>query len=141
MTPCLATNRVEYSILAAVLDFTPTGLRVFRHHCVGIDFSPSSIRHARERAAARNLSSQYLHEEIRTAEYGTGHHLVMQLFGEFNVFRHEEIVDMLARAYHALVRRGTLLLEPHTFHAVRAMEKGTAVWSSADYGLFSLKPH
>ena len=111
------------------------------HQCVGIDFSPSSIRHARERAAARNLSSQYLHEDIRTAEYGTSHHLVMQLFGEFNVFRHEEIIDMLARAYHALVRGGTLLLEPHTFHAVRAIGQGTAVWSSAEYGLFSAKPH
>jgi len=32
-------------------------------------------------------------------------------------------------------------LEPHTFLAVRAIGQGTAVWSSADYGLFSLKTH
>ena len=32
-------------------------------------------------------------------------------------------------------------MEPHTFHAVRTMGQGTAVWSSADYGLFSPKPH
>ena len=68
-----------------------------------------------ERAGARNLSCEYIHDDIRTADYGTGYQLVMLLFGEFNVFRHEEIADILGRAYHSLALGGVLLLEPHTF--------------------------
>jgi cyclopropane fatty-acyl-phospholipid synthase-like methyltransferase len=111
------------------------------HQCVGIDFSPASIRYARERASARNLSSEFIQEDIRTADYGDDYQLVMLLYGEFNVFRHEEIRDMLNRAYHSLARGGTLLLGPHTFEAVREMGHQTPTWDSSLYGLFSEQPH
>jgi cyclopropane fatty-acyl-phospholipid synthase-like methyltransferase len=111
------------------------------HRCVGIDFSPASIRYARERAEARNLSSEFIEEDIRTADYGTDYQLVMLLYGEFNVFRHEEIANMLKRAYHSLARGGTLLLEPHTFEAVREMGHQPSTWDSSQYGLFSEHPH
>ena len=111
------------------------------HQCVGIDVSPASIEYARERAAARNLSCEYIHEDIRTADYGMGYQLVMLLFGEFNVFRHEEIADILGKAYHSLARGGILLLEPHTFQAVKEMGAEEPTWRSSQYGLFSEHPH
>jgi len=111
------------------------------HQCVGIDISPVSVEYARERAAARNLSCEYIHDDIRVADYGTGYQLVMLLFGEFNVFRREEIADILGKAYYSMARGGVLLLEPHTFRAVKEMGHEEPIWHSSQYGLFSEHPH
>jgi SAM-dependent methyltransferase len=111
------------------------------HRCLGIDFSPAAIQHARERAAARDLPCEYIHQDIRAASYGTGHQLAMLLFGEFNVFRREEIANILTKAYQSLDPGGVLLLEPHTFAAVKEMGQETPTWSTSPHGLFSNDPH
>ena len=48
----------------------PSRLASLGHRCLGIDFSPAAIQHARERAAARDLPCEYIHQDIRAASYG-----------------------------------------------------------------------
>ena len=111
------------------------------HECAGIDFSPASIAYAREQARAEGLHCTYLQHDIRTAEYGTGYGLVMLLFGEFNVFRPAEAQAIVRQAHQALDEGGLLLLEAHTFAAVRDIGQQPRSWYSAPSGLFSERPH
>ena len=108
------------------------------HACMGIDFSPASIRYAREHAPAQ---CSYLQEDIRTAEYGQGYDLVMSIFGEFNVFKPADARTILRKAWQALAENGRLLIEPHTFAAVHAIGMGSSAWYSSPHGLFSDRPH
>jgi SAM-dependent methyltransferase len=111
------------------------------HRCVGIDFSPASIAYAREQAEAARLNCTYIQQDIRTADYGDEYGLVMSIFGEFNVFRPEEARGILEKACRALVPKGFLLLEPHTFEAVVKIGEEPSSWYSAQKGLFSEAPH
>jgi SAM-dependent methyltransferase len=111
------------------------------HECVGIDFSPASIAYARESAKAENLHCTYQHEDIRLAEYGTGYGLIMQIFGELNVFTSEDAHRILKKAYQALDENGLLVLEPHTLEAVRRIGEQPPSWYSSSSGLFSDRPH
>jgi SAM-dependent methyltransferase len=111
------------------------------HRCVGIDFSPASIAYATDMAKEEGLECKYIHEDIRTADYGGGYGLVMLVFGEFNVFRPEEARKILEKAHRALVPNGLLLLEPHTLEAVVELGEKPPSWYSADKGLFSDEPH
>lgn len=111
------------------------------HECVGIDFSPASIAYAGESAREENLRCSYLHDDIRLADYGTGYGLVMQIFGEINVFSPQDARKILKKAHQALAKNGLLLLEPHTVEVVRTMGEQPSSWYSAGGGLFSARPH
>jgi hypothetical protein len=91
--------------------------------------------------AAEGLACRYLHEDIRTAEYGAGYGLAMLLYGEFNVFCPADARAILHKAEAALAEGGKLLLEPHTAAAVRAMGERGARWYTASQGLFSAQPY
>ncbi len=111
------------------------------HECVGIDFSPSSIAYARSRAQDGQLHCAYIHQDLRTADYGAGYGLAMSIYGELNVFRPAEAETILRRAYQSLTADGKLLLEVHTFEVVRRIGMQSPSWYSADSGLFSDRPH
>lgn len=111
------------------------------HECIGIDFSPASINYATEQAGKEKLNCTYLHEDIRKADFGTGFDLAMLIFGELNVFRPVEAKAILNKSNHALGKDGILLLEPHSFGAVRKIGKQSSSWYSAKSGLFSDQPH
>ena len=111
------------------------------HDCVGIDYSPVSIAYARELSVGEGLRCTYVQGDIRTTEYGMGYGLVMLIFGEFNVFRPTDAQAILVKAYCALVDGGAVLLEPHTYAAVRDMGETPTSWYSTDRGLFSDWPH
>jgi SAM-dependent methyltransferase len=111
------------------------------HDCVGIDYSPASIAYAIEQANKGNLRCTYLHQDIRTAEYGKGFGLAMLIYGEFNVFRPADARKILQKAYRALASKGLLLLEPHTFVAIRKIGKQGTSWYSSKNGLFSDSPY
>ena len=68
------------------------------HNCVGIDYSPASITYAKNTANKESLDCTYLHQDIRTAEYGMGFGLVMLIYGEFNVFKPNDTREILQRA-------------------------------------------
>ena len=111
------------------------------HRCVGIDFSPASMEYAKEQAASENLSCGYLHADIRFTEYGFGYGLAMLIFGEFNAFKPSDAAHILAKAHAAMDEGGVLLLEAHTYEAVREFGLRPASWYSAESGLFSDSSH
>ena len=111
------------------------------HECVGIDYSPASIAYAVQEAAKENLQCSYVHQDIRQAEYGTGFELVMLIFGELNIFRSADARAILRKAYRALAHDGMLLLEPHTFDAVREIGNKQPAWYTSEAGLFSDQPY
>ena len=111
------------------------------HECVGIDYSPASIKYAAEQAGKEGLWSRYLHEDMRKAEFGDGYDMVMLIYGELNVFRGVEAAAILKKANHALCEGGIVLVEPHSFGAVKKIGEQAASWYSTESGLFSDKPH
>ena len=111
------------------------------HSCVGIDYSPASIEHARQAASAAEAACTYLCEDIRAAEFGTGYGLVTILYGEINVFRPEDVDALLSKAAEALAPGGWLLLEPSTAAAVESFGRAPRHWSTKREGLFSASPH
>jgi SAM-dependent methyltransferase len=111
------------------------------HTCVGIDYSPAAIAHARSEAAARRLACQYHHADIRDADYGAGFGPALLIYGEFNVFSRRDAARILAKVNDALDDGGLLVLEPHTFDAVRRMGEAGTAWHTAARGLFAATPH
>ncbi len=111
------------------------------HECVGIDYSPAAIAYAKEQAGRESLAYTYVHEDVRKAEYGSGFGLAMLIFGEFNVFPRADARRILEKAREALADDGMVVLEPHTFDAVRGRGKEPASWYSSEGGLFSEEPH
>lgn len=94
-------------------------LAALGHDCKGIDFSPASIDYARQQAASQQGKCTYMQGDIRQADYGSDHDLVMLIFGEFNTFKPDDARLILTKAYAALKAGGRLLIEPHTFAAVK----------------------
>lgn len=111
------------------------------HRVTGIDFSPASIRHAREIAASEDLDLTYEHGDIRTAPYGDAFDLAMLIYGELNVFRREDALAILTKTRAALVPGGWLIIEPHTFDAVHSRVDSPQSWYAVPSGLFSDRPH
>lgn len=111
------------------------------HSCHGIDFSPASIRYARETASQLGLACVYTHQDVRQADFGTGYDLAMMIFGEFNVFKPADAAGILDKASRALKAGGKILLEVHTQVAVKHLGSGRGEWSSAQSGLFLPRPH
>jgi len=116
-------------------------LAALGHRCVGVDVSPASIAFARARAATAGERLRYVEGDVRSADLGRGYGLVMMLFGELNTLPRADAAALLRRAHAALAGGGTLLLEPHTEEAVRAIGREPATWSTAASGLFSDAPH
>lgn len=112
------------------------------HRCTGIDYSPASIAYARARATEEQLACTYIEKDLRKANFGDNQYeFVMLLYGEFNIFRPIHIRKILEKANRALVESGTLLLEPHTFDAVRAIGQRANTWYTASTGLFGEEAH
>jgi ubiquinone/menaquinone biosynthesis C-methylase UbiE len=111
------------------------------HDCVGIDYSHASIEYAKKQADKENLRCKYVCDDIRLAEYGTGFGLVMLIYGEFNIFRPSDARKILKKAYNALNPGGLILIEPHTFIAVKQIGQEKSFWYSCKNGLFSDNPY
>jgi SAM-dependent methyltransferase len=111
------------------------------HTCRGIDFSPASIRYATEQAAQEKLACEFILQDVRRAEYGTGYGLAMFIYGEFNVFKPADAMSILRKMYDALLPGGALLLEPSPYDAIEEIGHGRATWSSQQHGLFSDQPY
>jgi SAM-dependent methyltransferase len=117
------------------------------HTCVGIDYSPASIRYAREYAEKvhitlqSSLPSTFIEQDIRKAGFGEGFDLALFIYGEFNVFNPLDANHIIDKVHNALKPKGQLLLEVHRYEAVQRIGLETATWYSAEKALFSEKPH
>jgi SAM-dependent methyltransferase len=111
------------------------------HQCVGIDYSPASIAHARQEAECDHLEIEYIEEDIRSASFGAAFDLVMLLFGEFNVFSRQDAAYLLSKAFDALLPGGQILLEAHTHASLLPDPQARNTWFTSSGGLFSPSPH
>lgn len=111
------------------------------HSCFGIDYSPASIAYARQQASELDLACTYEDSDVRSADYGAGHALIMMVYGEINVFQRGDALKILQKALTALAPGGVLVLEPHTFEAIQQRGTTPPKWSSSPGGLFSESPH
>ena len=93
-------------------------LALLGHECSGIDYSPASIAYARRHAEQAGLRICYVLEDMREAEYGSNCDLLMQVYGEFNVFRLHDAELILSKCFSALADGGSLLLEVSTFDEI-----------------------
>lgn len=109
--------------------------------CTGIDFSPASVSYARAQAYEQRLDCQYIEGDVRTTAFGTGFGLAMFIYGELNVFCPQDARLILQKTYAALDKDGMLVLEPHTFLAVKAEGQNPPTWYSSSSGLFSESPY
>jgi len=121
--------------------FYTSRLTSLGYKCKGIDFSPASIDYAKEQAEKAGQEIDYLTEDIRTAEYGEGYGLAMMVYGEFNVFKKEDIRAVLKKAYDSLEDGGVFIAEPHRFEAVKSFGEAAPSWYSSESMLFSDDPH
>lgn len=113
------------------------------HQCMGIDFAPESIRYAQAAATDEGLSCTYQLQDVRETEYGVGYGLVMMVFGQLNVFRRDDALSILKKAFAALSPGGWILLEPQRFSTVERAGQAPPSWYSCAEGdgLFSERPH
>ena len=111
------------------------------HRCVGIDFSPASIDYAREQAVSEDLPCDYIHADIRSAEYGSGFGFAMLSSGNSTSSVRRTPRVSSEKAHSALEEGGMLLLEAHTNQAVLDFGSRPASWYASEGGLFSESPH
>lgn len=109
--------------------------------CVGMDFSPASIRHARDTGAAADLSCRFVLADLREETFGVGFDLVTMIYGQFNVFPRHRAMEVLSKAHAALAPGGRLLLELQSATLIQKGGESGPSWYSAPSGLFSEKPH
>lgn len=108
------------------------------YECTGIDFSPASIEYAQEKIGG---GANLILGDIRETGFGTGFDIATMIYGEFNVFSPAECREILLKANSALVAGGKLLLEVHTFNAVKRIGEAPDGWYKEKTGLFSPNPH
>jgi SAM-dependent methyltransferase len=108
---------------------------------VGIDFSPASIRHAKETAVAEGLSCTFHRADVRDGLFGEDFDLVMMIYGQINVFPRDQGLEILKNARLALKPGGALLLEVQSLEHIRKGGEAGPSWYSAETGLFSSEPH
>lgn len=122
------------------------------HHVTGIDYSPASIDRARSPMPSPRpvepadlARCSFHHADLRQLpDYTFGsakYHLIMMLYGEFNVFCPDHIRLILERSAQALVPGGILLLEPQTYTAVQQTGTQLPFWAQATQSVFSDSPH
>lgn len=121
--------------------FYTSRLTSLGYRCKGIDFSPASIEYAKEQARKAGQEIDYVTEDIRTADYGEGYGLAMMIYGEFNVFKKEDIRAVLKKAYNSLEEGGVFIAEPHGYEAIKSFGEEAPSWYSSESMLFSDKPH
>ena len=115
------------------------------HRCLGIDFSPAAIEHARAVAKDEGLPCRYRLADLRDGgfadETGAPFDLALLISGELDVFPPEDAASILAEVGRVLRPGGALVLEVHEPATVRSKEERPATWSAHESGLFSAKPH
>ncbi len=109
--------------------------------CLGIDIGPASIEYAVAQARALADRCHYVQGDLREADFGTNYDLVMFLFGDFNPFPREQALEILRRCSVSLAPGGRVLLEVHSYEAIRDRGLSPTRWTAHESAVFSDSPH
>ena len=109
--------------------------------CVGVDFSPASVLHARSEAEKAALPCQYHLEDLVAADLGGSFDLALLIFGELNSFPPADAKTILANTRRAVDPSGALVLEVASEHQVRSLGGQPSTWFGARQSVFSDDPH
>ena len=107
----------------------------------GVDFSPASIRYARELAIQKGVTEtcQFIEQDIREADYaGADFDAALFLYGQLAVFPREEALSLLKNAADALGENGRLLIE--LLNQDKVDKKNSTWWYTDDTGLWGDAP-
>jgi SAM-dependent methyltransferase len=115
-------------------------LATMGHTCRGIDISPASIDYAGQ-SSRHTDRCDYILGNILDVDFGTEFDLVLLIYGEFNVFPRPDADVILEKSLAALKSDGQVLIEPHTFTAVKQTGATGNSWYASVRGLFSDQPH
>jgi SAM-dependent methyltransferase len=109
----------------------------------GIDFSPASVRYAREQAAQQGVTGlcRFIQADVRAElprQAGLAYDAATFIYGQLAVFTRAEAAALLAAAAQALRPSGRLALELLDFE--RIDKKPSTWWFSDDAGLWGDAP-
>lgn len=107
----------------------------------GVDFSPASIRYAREQAAVQGVaeSCRFIEQDIREADFaGANFDAAMFLYGQLAVFPRETAQVLLNNAAAALAENGRLVIE--LLNQDRVDKKNSNWWYTDNTGLWGDAP-
>ena len=111
------------------------------HTVTGIDISPASLEHARSLSTAAEVACELIQGDFRYVAFPKKYELVMQIYGELNVFRRDQARQIVEKCAEALEPGGQLIFEVDRPEAVRHIGESATKWRSYASGLFSDKPH
>ncbi len=109
----------------------------------GIDFSPASVRYARELAAEQGVAERcrFIQADVRDElprHAGQGYNAATFIYGQLAVFTRDEAAALLAAAAQALRPAGRLALELLNFE--RIDKTNSTWWFTDDRGLWGNAP-
>lgn len=105
----------------------------------GIDFGPASIAHAQEHyGGADNVD--FIQGDILDADFGKNNDLIIQIYGEINVFPPVQVARIFGKCFAALKPGGVYSVEMQTAEAVKQLGAAHG-WTAAATGLFLPGPH
>lgn len=111
------------------------------YRCSGVDFSPAAIDYACKRAQEEALVIDYCCEDVRSFSPQGRYDFIMMTFGELNVFRRSDAVQLIQKAASWLTPNGQLLIEVHAWDEVYRQGQQAPTWETLPTGLFSERPH
>lgn len=107
----------------------------------GVDFSPASIRHARELAARAGVTAHctFIESDVRTVQLeAEAYDAVLFLYGQLAVFSRQEASDLLQRATTSLRSGGALCIE--LLDQEKVDKTHSTWWFTDDSGLWGDAP-
>jgi SAM-dependent methyltransferase len=108
----------------------------------GVDFGPTAVAYARERAAAAGVDGRcaFVERDVRTADYtGAGFDAALFLYGQLAVFPRDEAQMLLRQIAQALRPGGRLAIE--LLDQERVDKRASNWWYTDDTGLWGDAPY
>lgn len=111
------------------------------HEVTGVDISPASLEYARKQCAENGLSCDFIQADFRSVELDGEFGLVMQIFGELNIFRRSHAAEIVQKCSSTLAVGGRVVLEVDKPQSTRERGDSKPGWRTLESGLFSDRPH
>lgn len=110
------------------------------HRVTGMDFSATSIAHAKQSAAGKKLKISYIRQDYLKLDHENKYDLVMMIFTDFGVLTPDQREILLNNIYLALKPGGIFLFDVLNDN-YRAREAGSKAWEISPRGFWRDKPY